>query len=67
MFSRRTEEQQRQPTPLGIHSHVIHLLAHRLEAAQVMVRLEQSLKMSALLGVGYQHNPSLLQKRLISG
>jgi hypothetical protein len=42
------------------------LLAHRLEAAQVMVLLEQSLKTTALLRFCDQHNLNLLQERLIS-
>ena len=64
MSGRRTEEQEGDPAALGIDRGVIEPLAHRLEGAQIVMLLEQSLKASVLGGFGEQHEANLVQQGL---
>ena len=65
MSGRRTEKQEGYPAALGIDSGVVHLLAHRLEGAQIVMLLEQSLKASTLLGFSDRHDTDLVQQSLL--
>jgi hypothetical protein len=64
MSGRRAEEQKGYLAALGIDRDVVHLLAHRLESAEIVMLLEQSLKASALVGLSNQHDADLVQQSL---
>jgi hypothetical protein len=57
------EEQQRQPAPLFIHGRVKHPFANRFETAQVMVFLEQFLKVALRVRLSYEHDFNFIKTR----
>jgi hypothetical protein len=65
MLGGGAEEQQRHPAALGVHGGVVHLLAHGLETAQIVMLLEQALKAAALLGGGDQNEADLIEQDLL--
>jgi hypothetical protein len=65
MFGGRAEKQQRHPLALGVHRHIVQLLAHRFEAAQVVLLLEQPLKTWAVPGLGNQNYSDFSQQSLL--
>jgi hypothetical protein len=57
------EEQQPQPSPLGIHGGVKDPFANRFEAAPIMALLEQFLKVTLRVRLGHEHDFDLSKTR----
>jgi hypothetical protein len=63
MLGRGIEEQQRQPASLIIHGGVKHPFANGFDAAQVMVFLEQFLKVALQVRLGHGHDFDFIKTR----
>jgi hypothetical protein len=63
MLGSGIEEQQRQPAPLIIHGGIKHPFANRFDAAQVMVSLEQFLKVALPVSLSNEHDFNFIQTR----
>jgi len=60
MLGGRAQEQQRHPAILGIEGHVVQLLSHRLESAQIVMLRQQTLKTLSLFEIGEENDADFL-------
>jgi hypothetical protein len=63
MLGGGTEDQHCQPVPSAIHRSVKHAFANGFEAAQIVVFLEQSLKVALLVGIGHGEDFDFIETR----